>query len=168
MAAAGVALLVGSAPAAADGLLDRVLNTLQNVAVSSAWAGVDPAVQNCLQSQYNLNPADLASQGVLPSDPRLSEQMDNCQQMTSQNSVQRQPDQPDPQERVQELTQKYGAKAAQKIASGNIDVGFSQDEVAEAWGNPDSRQTSTKGREIWVYGSDKVMFSHGKVSGVGH
>jgi len=171
-------LFAGSVPALADGdngggFFGQLLNTLQNVAVAAAWRSVDPAVQNCLASEYNLNPADLAAQGILPTDPRVSQQLGDCQMMVSQQAsapVQREPAQQeeDPAQRMQELTTRYGAAAAQKIAAGNIDIGFTRDEVADAWGNPDSRTQSTKSREIWVYGNDKVMFTRGKVSAVGH
>jgi hypothetical protein len=161
------ALRLGTAPALADGgFLDQVLGVLQNVAVSAAWQKVDLAVQNCLASQYNINTADLISQGVLPSDSRISNEMGNCQQMVAQGDAPQQ--QEDPAQRKQELAAKYGPRAADKIASGNIDIGFTQDEVADAWGNPDNRQAGTKGREIWVYGDDKVTFTRGKVSAVGH
>ncbi len=31
-------------------------------------------------------------------------------------------------------------------------MGFTQDEVTDAWGNPDDRKQGSKGKEIWVYG----------------
>lgn len=158
------ALCLADPPARADGILEGLLNAIQNVAASSAWRNVDPAVQDCLASQYNLNAADLAAQGVLPDDPRLSNQMGNCQQMVAQGGA----PEPDPAERMQQLTARYGAGAAQKIAAGNIDIGFTPDEVIEAWGNPDSRMRGAKGREIWVFGDDKVTFTRGRVSAVGH
>jgi hypothetical protein len=171
-AAAGcIALLLGGGPAFADddgGFFGRVLNNLAEAAAKAAWQGVDPAVQNCMMSQYNLNPADLADQGILPMDPRVSQDVANCQQLVAGGGGGQQAQQVDPAQRLQELTAKYGAKAAKKIAAGNIDMGFTQDEVTDAWGNPDDRKQGAKGKEIWVYGQDNVTFTHGKVSAVGH
>lgn len=165
------ALALGSVPAIADGddggFFGRVLNSIQQGAARAAWQGVDPAVQNCLQSKYNVNPADLGTQGIGPGDPRVSQYVDNCQQLVSQGDGGGQA-QVDPAERMKELTARYGAKAAKKIASGNIDIGFTQDEVTDAWGNPDDRRQGSKGKEIWVYGQDNVTFTRGKVSAVGH
>jgi len=167
-----LALSCGSALADGDdgGFFGRVLNSLQQGAATAAWRGVDPAVQNCLLSKYNVNAADLATQGIGPGDARVSQYVDNCQQLVSQGdgADQQQQAQQDPAERRKELTAKYGAKAAKKIAAGNIDIGFSEDEVTDAWGNPDDRRQGSKGKEIWVYGQDNVTFSHGKVSAVGH
>lgn len=151
------------------GFFGRVLNAVQQSAARAAWQNVDPAVQSCLQSRYSLDPATLASQGIGPADPRVSQDVDNCQQIAAgQAPDDQQQAQQDPQERLHELTQKYGAKAAKKIAAGNIDIGFSQDEVVDAWGNPDDRKDGAKGKEIWVYGQDNVTFTRGKVSAVGH
>jgi hypothetical protein len=168
-------LFLVTVPALADGddgggFFGRVLNGIQQSAARAAWQTVDPAVQSCLQSRYNLDPATLASQGIGPNDPRVSDNVNNCQQIAAGQAPadQQQQAQQDPQERLRELTQKYGAKAAKKIAAGNIDMGFSQDEVVDAWGNPDDRSQGAKGKEIWVYGQDKVTFTHGKVSAVGH
>jgi len=149
------------------GFFGRVLNSIQQSAARAAWQNVDPAVQSCLQSRYNLDPATLASQGIGPGDPRVSQDVDNCQQIAAGQTPNDQAQQ-DPQERLHELTQKYGAKAAKKIAAGNIDIGFTQDEVVDAWGNPDDRKAGAKGKEIWVYGQDNVTFTRGKVSAVGH
>jgi hypothetical protein len=162
------ALAIGSVPATADGdggFFGRVLNSLQQGAAQAAWQGVDPAVQNCLESKYNVNPADLGTQGIGPGDPRVSQYVDNCRQLVAQGGDQTQAD---PAERLKELTAKYGAKAATKIAAGNIDMGFTEDEVTDAWGNPDDRRQGSKGKEIWVYGQDNVTFTRGKVSAVGH
>jgi len=146
------------------GFFGRLLNGLQQSAAQVAWQNVDPAIQSCLQSRYNLDPATLASQGIGPGDPRVSPNVDNCQQIAAGAE----PQQTDPQEHLSELTRKYGAKAAKKIAAGNIDIGFTQDEVVDAWGNPDDRKAGAKGKEIWVYGQDNVTFTRGKVSAVGH
>ncbi|HEX4860731.1 MAG TPA: hypothetical protein VFV07_05805 [Rhizomicrobium sp.] len=164
-------LVLLSVPAAADGddggFFGRVLNSIQQSAARAAWQNVDPGIQSCLQSRYNLDPATLASQGIGPGDPRVSPDIDNCQQIAEGQPPNDQPQQ-DPQERLKELTHKYGAKAAKKIAAGNIDIGFTQDEVVDAWGNPDDRKGGAKGKEIWVYGQDNVTFTRGKVSAVGH
>jgi hypothetical protein len=174
-AAIGCSLLfLATVPATADGdvggFFGNVLGAIQQSAARAAWQNVDPAVQSCLQSRYNLDPATLASQGIGPADPRVSQNVNNCQQAAAGQAPadQQQQAQQDPQERLQELTQKYGAKAAKKIAAGNIDVGFSEDEVTDAWGNPDDRKEGAKGKETWVYGQDSVTFTHGKVSAVGH
>jgi hypothetical protein len=167
-------LLLSTLPAAADGdvggFFGGLLNGIQQSAARAAWQNVDPQIQACLQSRYNQDPATLASQGIGPNDPRIQPDVSNCQQIVAGQAPndQQQQTQEDPQQRLQELTQKYGAKAAKKIAAGNIDIGFSQDEVTDAWGNPDDRSEGAKGKEIWVYGQDKVTFTHGKVSAVGH
>jgi hypothetical protein len=183
--AGGFMLFAGGQAFADDnggGFFNSLLNGLQQAAAKAAWRMVDPSVQNCMISQYNLNPADLAAQGIAPMDQRVAQNVANCQQMVAAAQQQQQQEQApqqqggdaqtaqqeDPRQRLAEMTTKYGAKAARKIAAGNIDMGFTQDEVTDAWGNPDDRKQGPNGKEIWVYGQDNVTFTHGKVSAVGH
>jgi hypothetical protein len=172
VAAGGLfSLLLACGPAFADGdgggFFGKLLNSIQQAAAKAAWDGVDPAVQNCMVGRYNLNPADLAANGIGPMDPSVSQDVESCQQIVAQQGD-GQAGQQDPAAQLQELTAKYGPKAAKKIASGNIDIGFNEEEVTAAWGNPDDRQQGPKGKEIWVYGKDSVTFTRGKVSAVGH
>jgi hypothetical protein len=152
------------------GIFGRLLQGIQSSAARASWqSNVEPEVQNCLLSQYGLNPSDLADQGILPNDPRVAPDIDNCRQAIAQGeNTQSQQTAQDPATRKKDLIARYGRKYGTEIASGNIDIGMNQDEVAEAWGNPDDRQTLANGREKWVYGSDAVTFAHGKVTAVGH
>jgi hypothetical protein len=150
------------------GLFGQLLQGIQASAARASWQNsVEPDVQNCLQSQYNINPSDLADQGVLPNDPRVAPDIANCRQAIAQGGNPQQSAQ-DPADREKELIAKHGRKFGKEIASGNIDVGMNQDEVTEAWGNPDDRQQLAGGKEKWVYGQDAVTFSHGKVAAVKH
>jgi hypothetical protein len=159
-------------PAQADGgLFGQVLQGMQTVAAQAAWQKIEPAVQNCLQSQYDINPADLAAQGIGPNDPRVSPDIASCRQAIAQGQApaqQQQQNAEDPAQREKELTALYGRKAAKQIVAGNIDIGMNQDEVQAAWGDPGDRQQGAHGQEKWVYGDDTVTFTHGKVSAVGH
>lgn len=151
------------------GFFGQLLQGIQASAARASWQNsVEPNVQNCLQSQYNLNPVDLANQGILPNDPRVAPDIDNCRQAIAQGSNQQQQAAQNSDERQRELVAKYGKKFGKEIAAGNIDMGMNQAEVMEAWGNPDDRQKIQGGKEKWVYGQDAVTFSHGKVSAVGH
>jgi hypothetical protein len=170
---AGSVLWVSQSLAQDDGggFFGRLLQGIQVSAARASWqSSVEPEVQSCLLSQYNINPSDLADQGILPNDPRVAPDIDNCRQAIAQGAqaANSQQAEQDPAERQKELIAKYGKKFGTEIAAGNIDIGMNQDEVAEAWGNPDDRQQLTKGREKWVYGQDAVTFSHGKVAAVGH
>jgi hypothetical protein len=150
------------------GFFGQLLKGIQSSAARASWqSSVEPDVQNCLQSQYNINPSDLADQGILPNDARVAPDIDNCRQAIAQGGNPQQAAQ-DPAGRQKELIAKYGRKFGKEIASGNIDVGMNQDEVMDAWGNPDDRQQLANGKEKWVYGKDAVTFSRGKVAAVGH
>jgi hypothetical protein len=151
------------------GFFGRLVQGVQSAAARASWQSIEPDVQNCLQSQYNINPSDLADQGILPTDSRVAPDIDNCRQAIAQGqNPQAQQAAEDPAQRQKELTAKYGRKFAKEIISGNIDIGMNQDAVMDAWGNPDDRQQSAAGKEKWVYGKDAVTFSRGKVVAVGH
>lgn len=168
--------ILGCGPALAQdnggGFFGTILQSLQNAAAQAAWQTVEPDVQNCLASQYNLNPADLASQGIGPGDPRVAPDVQSCRQAVAQQQQQggdqQQQASVDPAEKQKELTAKYGRKAAKQIMAGNIDIGMNQDEVIAAWGDPTDRQQGSGGKEKWVYGDDTVTFTKGKVTSVGH
>ncbi len=154
------------------GFFGQILQGMQASAARASWQNsVEPDVQNCLQSQYNLNPSDLANQGILPNDPRVAPDIDHCRQMIAQGGnpqQQQQQSAEDPAQRQKELIAKYGKKFGKEIAAGNIDIGMSQDAVVDSWGDPEDRQQLPNGKEKWVYGKDAVTFSHGKVAAVGH
>jgi len=66
------------------------------------------------------------------------------------------------------LTSRYGRKHAGLIVQGHIDVGMNQEEVTLAWGEPSGKLPKGRTQEVWDYGSDKVVFTKGKVSAVRH
>jgi hypothetical protein len=156
-------------------IVGTFLRGIQSGMAASAWKAVDPQTQACLASQYNMNVSDLVAQAILPSDPRVAPDIQACQSAAQNQAA------PDPQQQASlgpresapkpgraELRRKYGRKAADLIVAGQIAKGWNEEEVALAWGEPGDKDTSTPGQEIWNYGSDKVVFTRGRVTDVSH
>jgi hypothetical protein len=165
---------VTAANADGSSILGAFLNAMGNAVVIGSWQKVDAQTQDCLASHFNMNPADLAQQGILPTDPRVTPYIDQCQQLLAQ---QQQPDaqgqnvalqQPSGPPDATELASRFGAKDAGLIAQGHIDIGMTEDEVVLAWGDPSAKSPQGKAGEIWNYGDDKVVFKRGKVAAVTH
>jgi len=166
--------------AQADGsnILGAFLNAMGNAVVLSSWQKVDPQTQDCLASQFNMNPSDLAQQGVLATDPRVTPYIAQCQQMVQQAQSQppeqqqaalQQPDgSGDPAERRAYLAGRFGKHDTDLIMQGQIGIGMRPEEVELAWGDPGGKRAQSKARETWSYGTDNVVFVHGKVSAVTH
>ena len=65
----------------------------------------------------------------------------------------------------QDLIQKYGQDDADAILARKVLKGMSMDEVAEAWGNPQSKViVPPDDDEMWRFGVDRVVFLKGKVT----
>jgi hypothetical protein len=165
---------VTAANADGSSILGAFLNAMGNAVVLGSWQKVDAQTQDCLGTRFNMNPSDLAQQGILPTDPRVAPYIDQCQQLLAQ---QQQPDaqpqdvalqQPSGPPDAAELASRFGAKDAGLIAQGHIDIGMTEDEVMLAWGDPKSRNPSGHAKIVWDYGDDKVVFKGGKVAAVTH
>jgi len=168
---------IGGGPALADGsgILGGFLNVLGNAVVLSTWQKVDAQTQDCLASRFNMNPSDLAQQGVLATDPRVTPYIEQCQQLAQQDQGQQQQaslEQPksgmDDQQRRTYLAGRFGKRHADLIVQGNIDIGMDQEEVMLAWGEPTAKNLQGKNGEVWNYGNDNVVFARGRVSAVKH
>ena len=74
--------------------------------------------------------------------------------------------------RLATLTKKYGSANAKKILNGYVVIEFSKQMCREAWGEPNSINTSTGSwgtHEQWVYGSGNYLyFENGKLSSIQH
>lgn len=172
--------VVGATTAQADGsgILGAFLNVVGNALVLDSWQKVDADTQNCLANQFNMNPPDLAQQGVLATDPRVTPYIAQCQQMIAQAQTQpqqpveqaslQQPDPADDSERRASLTGLYGKHDCDLIMQGQIGIGMRPEEVTLAWGDPSAKTPHGKTHETWSYGADKVTFVRGKVSAVSH
>lgn len=166
--------------AQADGnnIFGAFLNAVGNALVIGSWQKVDAQTQDCLTSQFNMNPSDLAQQGVLATDPRVTPYIAQCQQMVQQAQEQQaQPQQASleqpqsPQDEAQRrayLTGHFGKHDTDLIMQGQIGIGMRPEEVVLAWGDPNGKTPQGKSRETWNYGGDNVVFVHGKVSAVTH
>jgi hypothetical protein len=63
-----------------------------------------------------------------------------------------------------DLTARYGATIANAIVAGQVVAGMTPQQVIEARGQPSRRETLTPTDQIWHYGSERVMFSNGRVT----
>jgi len=171
------ALSATAAQADGSGILGAFLNVMGNALVLGSWQKVDADTQNCLASQFNMTPSDLAQQGVLATDPRVTPYIAQCQQMIAQAQAQsqqpfeqasiQQPATPaDESQRRASLSGLYGKRDCDLIMQGQIGIGMRPEEVTLAWGDPGVKTPHGKLREIWSYGGDKVIFVRGKVSTV--
>jgi hypothetical protein len=117
----GLALVFGASAALAQdnggGFFEQLLQGIRSSAARASWqSNVEQDVQNCLSSQYGLDPSALADQGILPDDPRVAPDIDNCRQALAQGgSVQPQQAAEDPAERRKELIARYGRKYGTEI-----------------------------------------------------
>lgn len=165
----------------ADGssILGAFLNAMGNAVVAGSWQKVDAQTQDCLGNRFNMNPSDLAQQGVLATDPRVTPYIDQCQQLIQQAQEEQaqqpqeasleQPQSPtDEAQRRAYLTGRYGKQHTDLIMQGQIGIGMRPEEVVLAWGDPSGKTPQGKSREVWNYGADNVVFVHGKVSAVTH
>lgn len=169
-------------PAQADGggILGAFLNAVGNAVVIGTWQKVDAQTQDCLSSQFNMNPSDLAQQGVLATDPRVTPYIAQCQQMIQQQAQEQQSGEPqqaslqqpqnpaDEAQRRAYLTGRFGKRDTELLMQGQIGIGMRPEEVELAWGDPSGKTTQSKSRETWNYGADNVVFVRGKVSAVTH
>lgn len=170
--------VANAAQADGNNIFGTFLNAMGNAIVVSSWQKVDAQTQDCLTTQYNMNPSDLAQQGVLATDARVTPYIAQCQQMIQQaQAPQAQPQQASleqpqtPAEQAQRrtfLTGRYGKHDTDLIMQGQIGIGMRPEEVVLAWGDPNGKTQQSKARETWNYGSDNVVFAHGKVSAVTH
>lgn len=75
----------------------------------------------------------------------------------------------DAEARHKTLVARFGATQAVAIESGSVQVGMSREAVLEALGRPpDSRQSVPPDDELWVYGSERISISKGRVTYIGH
>jgi hypothetical protein len=176
-----LASLPAATAAHADGanILGGFLNALGSAVVLGSWQKVDPQTQNCLANQFNMNPSDLAQQGVLATDPRVTPYIAQCQQLiqqaqeqqtqqSQQASIEQQRSPEDEAQRRADLTARFGKRDTDLIMQGQIGIGMKHEEVVLAWGDPSAKTTQGKSREVWNYGQDGVVFVHGIVSAVTH
>jgi len=66
------------------------------------------------------------------------------------------------------LVARFGSEQADAIESGRVIVGMSRDAVIAARGQPDNKEVIPPDDEMWVYGSQRISISKGKVTYVGH
>lgn len=173
-----VICFVSGAEADGNNILGSFLNAVGNAIVIGTWQKVDAQTQDCLTTQFNMNPSDLAQQGIPATDPRVAPYIAQCQQSIQQ--AQEQPAQPqqasleqpqspqDAAERRAFLTSHYGKHDTDLIMQGQIGIGMRPEEVMLAWGDPNGKTQRSKSRATWNYGGDNVVFIHGKVAAVTH
>jgi hypothetical protein len=126
---------VSAAYADGSSILGAFLNAMGNAVVVSSWQKVDSQTQDCLGSRFNMNPSDLAQQGVLPTDPRVTPYIDQCQQLIQQAQEEQaqqpqqasleQPQAPtDETQRRAYLTGRFGKRDTDLIMQGQIGIGM--------------------------------------------
>ena len=73
-----------------------------------------------------------------------------------------------PRTRHSDLVARYGTEQAIAIENGRVLVGMTKDAVIAARGQPDNKEVIPPDDEMWVYGSERISISKGKVTHVGH
>ncbi len=66
--------------------------------------------------------------------------------------------------RRNDLVSRYGATTADAILAGQVTAGMTPQQVIESRGQPNRREDLTPTEQIWHYGSERVMFSDGRVT----
>jgi len=66
--------------------------------------------------------------------------------------------------RRSDLVSRHGAATADAILAGQVNAGMTPQQVIEARGQPSRREDLTPTEQIWHYGSERVMFSNGRVT----
>jgi hypothetical protein len=162
------------------------------------WTEVDPEIRQCLANNYGLNVAQLAQNAVTPDDWRLKNQMQYCAQVVAQAralaeqqrlaAIAEQQRRDEAEHMAQEeeakrqaaaraevqarhnsLVAKFGSSQADAIEKGKVTIGMSKDAVIASRGQPSEKQVIPGGRdEMWIYGSQRVAISNGKVTFVEH
>ena len=61
----------------------------------------------------------------------------------------------------------YGAKVAGWIEKHEVHNGMKAAAVLAARGNPSARDAVTAEVEVWTYGTQKIVFTKGKVTSIG-
>ena len=132
-------------------------------AAQTAWNALDSQVHQCVTDR-GLVSDQLAQQGISPTDYPAYTQVQACQEQIAQAEQQKQA----AEARHQGLVDKYGKAQADAIESHTVLIGMSKDAVREALGAPDRVDTIPPDDEMWVYGSQRISISKGKVTYVGH
>ena len=65
------------------------------------------------------------------------------------------------------LVKTYGAKVAGWIEKHEVHNGMKAAAVLAARGNPSARDAVTAEVEVWTYGTQKIVFTKGKVTSIG-
>ena len=71
--------------------------------------------------------------------------------------------------REQEMCKIYGKSVGKVIARGSVKIGFTTEQCIDAWGDPESINTTTTRygvEEQWVYGNQFLYFKNGKLSAI--
>jgi hypothetical protein len=71
------------------------------------------------------------------------------------------------EERLSDLTAKYGADDAAYIVAGQVMMGMTTDEVLEARGRPGTKDIVPPSDELWGYSDTRIVLSNGKVTFIG-
>lgn len=150
------------------------------------WMAVDEEVQLCLIRSYGIQPAQLVQHGVGPDQKNVAPYVNACQQsvdevhrrqqeivaarMAEEEKAKEEAEaaKARAEARHKRLVAKYGENLAVAVEDRRVLVGMTKDAVLEARGQPDSRGLIPPDDELWVYGSDRVVLSAGKVTYVGH
>ncbi|MBL8547822.1 MAG: hypothetical protein JNL81_15255 [Hyphomonadaceae bacterium] len=66
--------------------------------------------------------------------------------------------------RRSDLVSRHGVAVADAILAGQVSAGMTPQQVLEARGQPSRREDLTPTEQIWHYGSERVMFSNGRVT----
>lgn len=70
--------------------------------------------------------------------------------------------------RHKDLIARFPREQVDAIENGRVIVGMSKDAVIAALGQPDKKEVIPPDDEMWIYGSQRISISKGKVMFVGH
>ncbi len=132
-------------------------------AAQTGWNNLAPAVRQCVVDR-GVNTAQFVQQGIGPDQAPADGTVQSCQDQIAQVEAQNQK----AEARHKDLVARFGSDEAQDIENDKVTVGMSKDAVREALGPPDRVDTIPPDDEMWVYGSERISISKGKVTYVGH
>lgn len=133
-------------------------------AAQNAWGALDPRVRQCASAR-GLNADQLAQKGIGPYDKSLNGAVQSCRDQIDQDDNRRHEE----AARHNYLVAQFGSDEAADIEAGRVTVGMSKKAVLEARGRgPDHKDVIPPDDEMWVYGTERISISKGKVTYVGH
>ena len=158
-----------------------------------AWLQIDAETQQCVASKVGAQPNDMMNNGIGPDDARVAPSIEACRNEAEQAKAREAQSAADrtaqaaaarkarrqarlvaataktaPESPHRDLTARYGTTTASVVASGQVRVGMTRDQVSAVRGAPARKESVPPDYELWHYASGDIAFTNGRVSYIGH